>query len=148
MIEVFTDEYFMKQALNQAEIAYSEDEVPVGAIIVSENKIIAKAYNQTQKLTDVTAQAEIIAYSSATQYLDNKYLPKCTLYVTLEPCVMCAGMLKWAQFEKIVFGATDLKNGAGEVSDEIYHKKTEVVSGVMSTECGEILTRFFQNKRS
>ena len=147
MIEVFTDEYFMKQAINQAEIAFTENEVPVGAIIVSENKIIAKAYNQTQKLTDVTAHAEIIAYSSATQYLDSKYLPQCTLYVTLEPCVMCAGMLKWAQFKKIVFGATDLKNGAGEVSDKIYHTKTEIISGVMASECGEILTKFFQSKR-
>jgi len=146
-MDVFTDQYFMKQALNQAEIAFSENEVPVGAIIVCEDKIIAKAHNQTQKLTDVTAHAEIIAYSSATQYLDSKYLPDCTLYVTLEPCVMCGGMLKLAQFKKVVFGATDLKNGVGEFSDKIYHKNTEVISGVMLNECSEILTRFFKSKR-
>jgi tRNA(adenine34) deaminase len=147
MFSVFSPEYFMQQALHQAEMAKEEDEVPVGAVIVLENKIIAKAYNQTEKLCDITAHAEIIAYSAASQFLESKYLPECTLYVTLEPCCMCAGMLKWAQFKKIVYGATDLKNGYQETGARILHPKTEVVGGVLEKECAKILTDYFKEKR-
>lgn len=111
MFSVFSPEYFMQQAIREAEKSRDADEVPVGAIITLENKIIAKAHNQTEMLCDITAHAEIIAYSAASQFLESKYLPECTLYVTLEPCCMCAGMLKWAQFKKVVYGATDLKHG-------------------------------------
>lgn len=148
MFTVFSPEYFMTQALKEAEKAFDDDEVPVGAIITLENKIIAKAYNQTEKLKDITAHAEIIAYTAAAQYLDSKYLPECTLYVTLEPCCMCAGMLKWAQFKKIVYGATDLKNGYQELNPKIIHPKTEVITGVLEEKCAHLLSTFFKQKRS
>ncbi len=147
-LSIFSDEHFMKQALNEANKAFDLNEVPVGAVIVAENRIIARAHNLTQQLTDVTAHAEIQAYSAASQHFQSKYLPECTLYVTLEPCVMCAGMLKWAQFKKIVFGAADLKNGYQEYSNKIIHPKTELVTGVLAHEAAKLLTDFFQSKRS
>ncbi len=147
MIQPFDDSYFIKKALDLAQQAYQEDEVPVGAIIVCEGKIIAKGYNQTQRLKDVTAHAEIIAYTSATQFLDSKYMTNAVLYVTLEPCVMCAGMLKWAQFKKIVFGAYDPKGGYSSISSNILHPKTEVIGGILEQECGQILSDFFSEKR-
>ncbi len=146
-LSVFSDEYFMKQALSEAYKAFDEDEVPVGAIIVVQNTIVARAYNQTEKLKDVSAHAEILAYTAATQYLDSKYLLDCTLYVTLEPCIMCAGMLKWSQIKRIVYGATDLKNGFQEINKNILHPKTELKGGVLETECAKILTDFFKQKR-
>lgn len=148
MFSVFSPEYFMNLALKEAEKAFEQDEVPVGAIITLENKIIAKAYNQTETLKDITAHAEIIAYTAAAQYLESKYLPECTLYVTLEPCCMCAGMLKWAQFKKIVYGATDLKNGYQELNPKIIHPKTEVMGGVLEEPCAHLLSTFFKQKRS
>lgn len=148
MFSVFSPEYFMNIALKEAEKAFHEDEVPVGAVITLENKIIAKAYNQTEKLKDITAHAEIVAYSAASQFLDSKYLPECTLYVTLEPCCMCAGMLKWAQFKKIVYGATDLKHGFQELNPKIIHPKTELIGGILEQECAALLTTFFKQKRT
>lgn len=146
-LSIFSDEHFMKQALIEAQKAFDANEIPVGALVVAENKIIARAHNQTQALHDITAHAEILAYSSASQYFTSKYLPECTLYVTLEPCIMCAGMLKWAQFKKIVFGASDLKNGYQEVSKSILHPKTQVVGGILEQECASLLTTFFREKR-
>lgn len=142
-----TDTDFMKQALKEAEIALGKDEVPVGAVVVLDNTIIARAHNLTEQLTDVTAHAEMQAITSAANYLGEKYLTKCTLYVTLEPCVMCAGALYWSQIGKIVYGATDEKRGASLVEKNIYHPKTVVTGGLMSEECGSLLTNFFKTKR-
>lgn len=142
-----TDADFMKQALKEAESALKKDEVPVGAVVVLDNTIIARAHNLTEQLTDVTAHAEMQAITSAANYLGEKYLNKCTLYVTLEPCVMCAGALFWSQIGKVVYGATDEKRGASLVEKKLYHPKTEVVGGIMAEECGSILTNFFQTKR-
>ncbi len=143
----FDDNYFMQQALAEAKKAEKEDEIPVGAVVVCQNKIIARAHNQTERLTDVTAHAEMLAITSATSYLSAKYLDTCTLYVTLEPCVMCTGALAWAQIQKIVFGATDEKRGFSRVKPSILHPKTEVVSGVLAKECSDLLLNFFQKKR-
>ncbi len=148
MYSVFSDEYFMNIALKEAEKGMEENEVPIGALIINENKIIAKAHNQTEKLNDVTAHAEIIAYTAAVEFFGTKYLNHCTLYITLEPCFMCAGMIKWAQFKKIVFGATDLKYGFGELNAKILHPKTEIVSGILEKQCAEILSSFFAQKRN
>lgn len=145
-----TDEYFMRQALKQAELAYSLKEIPVGAIIVSEKKIIAKAHNQTEQLNDVTAHAEMLALTSAFNYFGAKYLPECTLYVTLEPCVMCAGALNWAQIGRVVYAAKDEKRGYAhlEQGDNLLHPKTEVTGGVCSAEAGQLIQDFFKNIRS
>lgn len=142
-----TAEDFMKHALKEAQIALSKDEVPVGAVVVMDNTIIARAHNLTEQLTDVTAHAEMQAITSAANYLGEKYLPKCTLYVTLEPCVMCAGALYWSQIGKIVYGATDEKKGASLIGKNLYHPKTEVIGGIMAEECGSLLTNFFKTKR-
>lgn len=147
MISPYNDEYFMKQALQEAQKAFEEDEVPVGAVIVCKNQIIARAHNLTEKLTDVTAHAEIQAITAASEYLGAKYLKDCTLYVTLEPCVMCGGALYWSQIDKIVFGARDPKRGAGRFQNELYHPKTLISNGIMERECGELMTLFFENKR-
>ena len=147
MIEVYNDEFFMKEALKEAEKAFDEDEVPVGAVIVLEKKIIARAHNLTQKLNDVTAHAEIQAITSASEYLGAKYLKKCTLYVTLEPCVMCGGALYWSQIEKIVFSARDEKRGASTAGTDIYHPKTQIQSGLLETESVNLMREFFKNKR-
>jgi tRNA(adenine34) deaminase len=147
MITPYNDAYFMKQALQEAQKAAALDEVPVGAVIVANNQIIARSHNFTEHLHDVTAHAEIQAITAASEYLGAKYLTGCTLYVTIEPCVMCAGALYWSQIDKIVFGARDEKRGAGRFQNELYHPKTLVVNGVMEAECAELMVEFFKNKR-
>jgi len=142
-----TDEYFMKEALKEAKKALERDEVPVGAIIVCNNQIIARAHNLTETLNDVTAHAEMQAFTAATNYLGGKYLPECTLYVTLEPCIMCGGASNWAQIGKIVFGAHDKKRGYSMQKSNILHPKTEVISSILEQECSELLVQFFKNKR-
>lgn len=146
MISPYNDAYFMRQALQEAQKAYDEEEVPVGAVIVANDQIIARAHNLTEKLTDVTAHAEMQAITAAASFLGGKYLKGCTLYVTLEPCVMCGGALYWSQIDKIVFAAADEKRGAGKVG-ELYHPKTKVVSGVLEDECSLLMQEFFRNKR-
>ena len=146
-IKPFDDTYFMNQALAQAKKAYDKDEVPVGAIIVCDNQIIARAHNYTEALNDVTAHAEMQAFTAAADYLGGKYLNECTLYVTLEPCLMCAGAAYWSQIKKIVYGAKDRERGFSKLSENILHPKTEVESGLMSAECSKLLTDFFKSKR-
>lgn len=147
MISPYNDEYFMKQAYLEAQKAFALDEVPVGAVIVSNNTVIARAHNFTEHLHDVTAHAEIQAITAASEYIGAKYLTGCTLYVTLEPCVMCAGALFWSQLDKIVFAARDEKRGAGRFGTELYHPKTLVSNGIMEKESSELISTFFQNKR-
>ena len=146
MENIFTDEYFMKKAIQEAEMAFEKDEIPVGAVIVVNNTVIARTHNLTELLHDVTAHAEMQAITSAANFLGGKYLKGCTLYVTLEPCQMCAGALYWSQISKIVYGATDEKRGYKTLGTQI-HPKTEVVSGVLEKECAALMTSFFQNKR-
>ena len=146
MENIFTDEYFMKKALQEAEMAFEKDEIPVGAVIVVNNTVIARTHNLTELLQDVTAHAEMQAITSAANFLGGKYLKGCTLYVTLEPCQMCAGALYWSQISKIVYGATDEKRGYKTLGTQI-HPKTEVVSGVLEKECAALMTSFFQKKR-
>ena len=146
-INPFDDNHFMKEALKQAQKAYDKQEVPVGAVIVCENQIIARAHNFTEALNDVTAHAEMQAFTSAADYLGGKYLNKCTLYVTLEPCVMCAGASFWTQIKKIVFGATDEKRGFSKLTEQITHPKTEIEGGVLQEECAKLLSDFFKSKR-
>ncbi|NLZ73382.1 MAG: nucleoside deaminase [Bacteroidales bacterium] len=141
------DQYFMKQALREAEKAYEQDEVPVGAVIVCQDRIIARAHNLTETLTDVTAHAEMQAITAAANVLGGKYLTDCTLYVTLEPCVMCAGAIGWSQLGRLVYGATDKKRGFHNYSSDILHPKTEVVSGILSKDCSLLLKEFFATKR-
>jgi tRNA(adenine34) deaminase len=147
MENIFTDEYFMKKALNEAEIAFEKGEIPVGAVIVVANKIIARSHNLTELLNDVTAHAEIQSITAAANYLGGKYLKDCTLYVTLEPCQMCAGALYWSQISKIVFGARDEQRGYISMGTTL-HPKTIVNHGVLAAECAELMTRFFAKKRS
>ena len=142
------DEYFMRQALIQAQMAEENDEVPVGAVIVAGKTIIAKAHNQTEQLKDATAHAEMIAITSAANYLNSKYLNECTIYVTLEPCIMCAGALFWSQIGRVVFAATDLKRGFKNYEIDFLHPKTSCDSGILEQPCAHILTSFFQKKRS
>ena len=146
-INPFDDNHFMKEALKQAQKAYDKQEVPVGAVIVCENQIIARAHNFTEALNDVTAHAEMQAFTSAADYLGGKYLNKCTLYVTLEPCVMCAGASFWTQIKKIVFGATDEKKGFSKLTEQITHPKTEIEGGLLQEECAKLLSDFFKSKR-
>lgn len=146
-IELYTDTYFMKQALREAEKAFDEGEVPVGAVIVTDRQIITRAYNQTEKLSDTTAHAEILAITGAAAFLGSKYLPECTLYVTLEPCVMCAGALFWTQIGRIVYGAEDPKRGFMKYGKEMLHPKTQLEFGVLSGECGTLVSRFFKQRR-
>lgn len=148
MIDKEMDEYFMRQALTQAQMAEENDEVPVGAVIVVGKTIIAKAYNQSEQLKDATAHAEMIAITSAANYLNSKYLNECTIYVTLEPCLMCAGALFWSQMGRVVFAATDLKRGFKNYEIPLLHPKTVCDSGVLEQPCAHILTKFFENKRS
>lgn len=147
MSTIFTNEYYMKEALKEAQKAFNEDEVPVGAIIVCNDKIIARSHNMTQKLNDVTAHAEMLAITSATNFLGGKYLNECTLYVTLEPCIMCAGALFWSQVKKIVYAAPDTKRGFSLIEATILHPKTEVVAGIMHQESSDLITCFFKIKR-
>ena len=144
---IFDDEYFMREALKEARKAFQKDEVPVGAIIVSQNTIIGRAHNLTEQLNDVTAHAEMQAFTAATSYLGGKYLVDCTLYVTLEPCVMCSGAAYWTQISRVVYGAPDTKRGFSRQNATILHPKTSVTSGVLEAECAELLKDFFQKKR-
>lgn len=141
------DQYFMKQALKEAEKAFDQDEVPVGAVIVCQNRVIARAHNLTETLTDVTAHAEMQAITAAANVLGGKYLTDCTLYVTLEPCIMCAGAIAWAQLGRLVYGAADEKRGFQKYSSDVLHPKTEVISGVLSNDCSLLLKEFFVAKR-
>lgn len=146
MENIFTDEYFMKKALVEAETAFEKGEIPVGAIIVIDNKVIARSHNLTELLHDVTAHAEMQAITSAANYLGGKYLKDCTLYVTLEPCQMCAGALYWSQIPKIVYGASDENRGFLKMGTQL-HPKTKVVSGVLEKECSLLMRAFFRMKR-
>ncbi len=147
MIDPFDDEYFMKRALAEAEQAFSEGEIPVGALVVCRNQIISRAHNLTEMLNDVTAHAEMQAITAASNLLGGKYLTGCTLYVTLEPCSMCAGALGWSQIDRIVYGASDEKRGFRKFAPEVLHPKTEVLGGIMQNECTLILKRFFEERR-
>jgi tRNA(adenine34) deaminase len=142
----FSDEYFMKKALQEAELAFEKGEIPVGALIVVDNKIIARTHNLTELLNDVTAHAEMQAITSAANFLGGKYLTGCTLYVTLEPCQMCAGALYWSQISKIVFGASDENRGFEKMGTQL-HPKTTVVRGVLANEAATLMKSFFANKR-
>lgn len=146
-LSVFSDEHFMKLAFREAQKAYDEDEIPVGAVIVCKNQVIAKGYNHTERLTDVTAHAEMLAITAAQNFLNSKYLTECTLFVTLEPCVMCAGALCWTQIGRIVYGASDLQRGYSLLSENVLHPKTKVQSGLMGTECKALLDDFFRRMR-
>lgn len=140
-------EKFMKEALREAGYAASEDEVPIGAVMVWNGRIIAKGHNMTERLADPTAHAEMIAITAATEAVGGKYLNDCTLYVTLEPCPMCAGALAWSQIGSVVYGASDPKRGFSRFSPSLMHPKTEVVSGVLAEECSNLVSEFFKNKR-
>jgi tRNA(adenine34) deaminase len=146
-MELFSDEYFMKEALKEAQKAYDADEVPIGAVIVHDNKIIARGHNLTERLNDVTAHAEMQAITSAANYIGGKYLNECVLYVTIEPCPMCAGALSWSQISKIVWGADDEKKGFSKIDHQMLHPKTRVSNGVLQEQCGELMKRFFKEKR-
>jgi len=147
MLEDYSDHYFMKKALEEANKALALDEVPVGAVVVCDNQIIARAHNFTERLNDVTAHAEMQVFTSAAAYLGGKYLKDCTLYVTLEPCVMCAGASYWTQLKKVVYGASDAKRGFLSKAPKVLHPKTECIGGILSAECGQIITDFFASKR-
>lgn len=148
MFEPFSDEHFMQKALQEAKKAFDEGEVPVGCVVVSNNRIIARSHNLTETLNDVTAHAEIQAITAAENMLGGKYLTHCTLYVTAEPCIMCAGALGWSQISKIVFGAYDPKRGYSQVAKTALHPKTEVVGGIMENECAQLMSLFFSTKRN
>lgn len=147
MISPFNDEYFMKQALAEAKYAFDKGEVPVGAVIVVKNQIIARAHNQTELLTDVTAHAEMIALTSASSALGSKYLPDAKLYVTLEPCMMCSGAMFWSQMGHLIFGAADEKRGFMRYGKELLHPKTKLSYGIMEKESRELLKEFFHKRR-
>ncbi len=146
-MDLFSDEYFMKEALKEGYKALDKDEVPVGAVIVSGNQVIARAHNLTETLNDVTAHAEMQAFTAAANYLGGKYLTDCTLYVTLEPCLMCIGASAWAQISKIVYGASDQKKGFTRFDSKLIHPKTKIVSGILENECSTLIKGFFKNKR-
>ncbi len=144
-----TDEYFMKQALKEAQLAYEEGEVPVGAVVVIDGKLVARGHNMVEKLNDPTAHAEMIALTSAFSFIGAKYLPEATLYVTVEPCLMCTGALYWSKVSRIVWGADDEKNGHKRITkDEFpFHQKAEVTTGVLKEECARLMKDFFISKR-
>lgn len=146
MDPIFTDAYFMKKALQEAEMAFEKGEIPVGAVVVVEDRIIARSHNLTELLQDVTAHAEMQAITSAAHFLGGKYLKNCSLYVTLEPCQMCAGALYWSQLSKVVYGASDKQRGFVQLGTQL-HPKTVVVSGVMADEAAELMKRFFAQRR-
>ena len=145
-LSVFSDEHFMKEALKEANKAFDKDEVPVGVVVVSKQRVIARAHNLTEMLNDVTAHAEMQAITSAADFIGGKYLKGCTVYVTLEPCVMCAGALFWSQVDKVVYGASDDKRGFS-MAGNLLHPKTKVKGGVMADDCSDLLKVFFQKKR-
>ncbi len=140
-------EYYMREALKEAQKAYNEDEIPVGAIIVCKEKIIARAHNLCEKLIDCTAHAEILAITSASNFLSAKYLKGCTIYVSLEPCVMCAGALFWSQIDEVVYGAKDPKRGFENVGGKMLHPKTKIIQSVLADECGALIKKYFETKR-
>lgn len=144
---MFDDEYYMRKALAEAEEALREGEIPVGAVVVSRGMIIAKAHNMTERLVDVTAHAEMLALTAAERWLGGKYLSGCTLYVTVEPCVMCAGALSWSQIERVVYGASDEKRGYTVYAPDALHAKTQVTAGVLADECSGLMKDFFKGKR-
>ncbi len=147
MENILSDEFFMKEALKEARKARDAGEIPVGAVIVSRNKIIARGHNLTQTLNDPTAHAEMQAFTAASEYMGGKYLKNCTLYVTLEPCTMCAGAAYWSQIGKIVYGASDEKRGYRVYNSNIIHPKTDIVHGIMENECAQLMTDFFTTLR-
>ena len=147
MIQPFDDTYFMRQALNEAHLAAEEGEVPVGAVITCQGRIIARAHNQTERLHDMTAHAELLVITAATEALGAKYLTDCTLYVTVEPCIMCAGAIGWAQVGTIVYGAADEKRGYSRFAPQAFHPKAKVKRGIMEAECADEMRRFFQSRR-
>lgn len=147
MTTILNDEYFMRQALNEARYAFEKDEIPIGAVVVCHNRIIARAHNLTETLNDVTAHAEMQAITAAANILGGKYLIDCTLYVTIEPCPMCAGALGWSQVSKVVYGAKDEKRGYQLIAPRAFHPKTEIISGVLEDECRQLMQDFFKNKR-
>ncbi len=142
-----SDEFFMKQALREAQLAYDADEVPVGCVVVFDGVIIARAHNYTERLNDVTAHAEMQAITAAANHIGGKYLNQCTLYVTLEPCLMCGGALAWSQVKRLVFGAYDARKGFSTLDAKVLHPKTEVVGGIMEAEAATLLQDFFREKR-
>jgi tRNA(adenine34) deaminase len=144
---IFEDEYFMREALKEAEKAYELDEVPVGAVVVAGDQIIARTHNLIEKLNDVTAHAEMQAFTAAAEYLGGKFLDDCTLYVTLEPCVMCAGASYWSRISRIVYGAEDEKRGYHLIGSAILHPKTIITKGVLEAECSSLLRSFFVKRR-
>lgn len=146
-LAVFSDEHFMREALKEARRAYEQDEVPIGAVVVSNNKIIARTHNLTERLNDVTAHAEMQAITAAAHALGGKYLEDCILYVTIEPCIMCAGAAFWAQISRIVYGAKDEKRGYSLISNAVLHPKTVIEGGVLEKECSDIVKDFFKKKR-
>lgn len=146
--DAISDEFFMKQALIEAQKALELGEVPIGAVITYQGRIIGKGHNLTERLNDVTAHAEMQAFTAAANYIGGKYLQDCTLYVTIEPCVMCAGAAYWTQISRIVFGATDEKRGFFRFGRPILHPKTVIVGNVLAAECGKLITSFFRNKRT
>jgi tRNA(adenine34) deaminase len=147
MNDILDDAYFMKQALSEAEKAFDEGEVPIGAVVVCDRRIIARAHNLTEMLNDVTAHAEMQAITAAASVLGGKYLKDCTLYVTVEPCPMCAGALAWAQISRIVYGAVDEKRGYSQIAPNMLHPKTQVTVGVLAEEAQRLMKRFFAGKR-
>jgi len=147
LLTLYTDESFMKEAIKEAQKALAADEVPIGAVIVCQNKIIARAHNYTEHLNDVTAHAEMQAFTAAANYIGGKYLPECILYVTIEPCVMCAGASYWTQIGKIVYGARDEKKGYLKFASNILHPSTEIIGGILESECAAIMKEFFRKKR-
>jgi tRNA(adenine34) deaminase len=146
-MDLYSDEYFMREALKEAVKALDIGEVPVGAVVACKNRIIARAHNQTEKLTDATAHAEMLAITAAENYLGSKYLNECTLYVTLEPCVMCAGALNWVQLQKLVFGAPDVQRGYSLIHTPLLHPKTEVIKGIKADEAKKLIDKFFSKLR-
>ncbi len=140
-------DYFMKQAIKQALLAFEDDEVPIGAVVVVNNQIIGKGYNQTRRLKDVTAHAEMLALTSAFNHFSTSILDECTLYVTVEPCPMCAGALQWARLKQVVYGASEPKSGFSLYSPSLLHQKTEIVAGVLEPECKDLMQKFFEAKR-
>lgn len=146
---MFDDEYFMRQALREAQLAYDADEVPVGAVVVWDNKIISRGHNQVERLNDCTAHAEMIALTAAFNGIGSKYLPEATLYVTVEPCLMCSGAIYWAKVNRIVYGTADAKNGYRRLTGDNspFHPKAELVHGVLASECAQLMKDFFASKR-
>ncbi len=144
---IIPDDFFMKEAFKEAQLALAEDEIPIGAVVVCKGQIIGRGHNLTERLNDVSAHAEMQALTAAANYMGGKYLPECVLYVTMEPCVMCAGASYWFQVGRIVFGAYDTKLGFGRINQKITHPKTLITGGIMENECSQLVKEFFKNKR-